>query len=60
MIDTETNPTVTAGIQDIRLFDKYVFIYLDEVNAQVIIDKLTGLDKFGRHLSVSYSKKNIQ
>lgn len=60
LVETETSSAVIASIQDIRLYDKYSFIYLAAENAQTIIDNLTGLSRFNRDLLVSYSKKNIQ
>lgn len=60
LISSEVSQAVTDSIQDVRVYDKYTFVYLSEENAEAIISKLTGLNKFDRDLTVSYSKKNIR
>lgn len=60
LIETETGVDVLGSITDIRLYEAFTFVYISEENAKVIIDKLNGIDQFGRRLNISYSKKNIQ
>ena len=59
-LDSHVSTDVITGIKNIRVYDRYLFIYIAEEHADTVIQALNGVTLSNRRMSVSYSKKYIK
>ena len=59
-LDSHVNADVITGIKNIRVYDRYLFIYIAEEHAAAVIQALNGVTLSNRRMTVSYSKKYIK